>query len=100
MYFFYGDIYSQDALLRNSKRTHYQVDPTDFIDALKEEYLKYLKLLERSRKLRKGSVIIADNAKIFADEMEDYLRYVRTSNNYTSHFYDFGDDGMEVSIRK
>ena len=36
IYFFYGDIYSQDALLRNSKRVHYQVDPEGFIKVLKE----------------------------------------------------------------
>ncbi|MBI2135432.1 hypothetical protein HYU09_05560 [Candidatus Woesearchaeota archaeon] len=40
IYFFYGDIYSQDALLRNSKRTHYQVDPEDFIKALQERKIK------------------------------------------------------------
>lgn len=34
IYFFYGDIYNQDALLRNSKRVHSQVDPNDFIDNL------------------------------------------------------------------
>src|SRR3989338_2604363 len=32
LYFFYGDIYNQDALLRNSKRVHFQVDPNDFIE--------------------------------------------------------------------
>ena len=40
IYFFYGDIYSQDALLRNSKRLHYQVDPPDFIKAIQERKLK------------------------------------------------------------
>lgn len=40
IYFFYGDIYSQDALLRNSKRLHYQVDPEDFIKAIQERKLK------------------------------------------------------------
>ena len=34
LYFFYGDIYGQDALLRNSKRLHWQVDTNDFIDNL------------------------------------------------------------------
>lgn len=34
IYFFYGDIYSQDALLRNSKRVHSQVDPNDFVNAI------------------------------------------------------------------
>ena len=40
IYFFYGDIYSQDALLRNSKRLHYQVDPDDFFKALNERKIK------------------------------------------------------------
>lgn len=40
IYFFYGDIYNQDALLRNSKRFHYQVDPDDFINAIRERKIK------------------------------------------------------------
>jgi len=35
--FFYGDIYSQDALLRNTKRFHYQVDTDEFVKALQEK---------------------------------------------------------------
>ena len=68
-----------------------------FIDATKEQYLTYLKLLEN--KIEKGTIIVADNAKIFATEMEDYLNYVRTNKNYKSKFYDFGDDGVEVTIK-
>ncbi len=40
IYFFYGDIYSQDALLRNSKRVHSQVVPNDFVNALNERKIK------------------------------------------------------------
>ena len=40
IYFFYGDIYSQDALLRNSKRLHYQADPENFVKALQERKIK------------------------------------------------------------
>lgn len=40
IYFLYGDIYSQDALLRNSKRLHYQVVPDDFVKALNERKIK------------------------------------------------------------
>ncbi len=40
IYFFYGNIYSQDALLRNSKRTHYQVDPEDIISAINNKEIK------------------------------------------------------------
>jgi hypothetical protein len=40
IYFFYGDIYNQDALLRNSKRAHYQVDPDDFVKAIQDRKIK------------------------------------------------------------
>lgn len=40
IYFFYGDIYSQDALLRNSKRNHYQVVPQDFADAINKREIR------------------------------------------------------------
>ena len=40
IYFFYGDIYGQDAILRNSKRVHYQVWVNDFIEALQERKIK------------------------------------------------------------
>ena len=40
IYFFYGDFYSQDAILRNTKRIHHQVDPEDFIKALQERKIK------------------------------------------------------------
>jgi len=40
LYFFYGDIYSQDALLRNSKRIHYQVEPEDIINAINNKEIR------------------------------------------------------------
>ena len=40
VYFFYGDLYDQDALLRNSKRFHYQVTPEDFIRAIQDRKVK------------------------------------------------------------
>lgn len=40
VYFFHGDIYSQDALLRNSKRNHYQVIPEDFINAIQKREIR------------------------------------------------------------
>lgn len=68
-----------------------------FIDAAKDEYFQYLKLAEN--KIKKGGIIVADNAKIFAENMGDYLEYVRSSGKYKSKFYDFGSDGIEVSIK-
>ncbi len=68
-----------------------------FIDAAKDEYYEYLKLVEP--KLHKGTVVVADNAGVFADEMRDYLEYVRNSGKYKSRFYRVGDDGVEVSVK-
>jgi len=68
-----------------------------FIDAHKEQYLDYLRLVED--KLHKGSVVIADNAGIFANEMRDYLDYVRSPGNYRSRYVPVGKDGLEVSVK-
>jgi len=68
-----------------------------FIDAEKTEYLIYLRLIEK--RLHKGSVIVADNAGIFANEMKDYLDYVRSSGKYSSKYMSFGEDGVEVSTK-
>lgn len=68
-----------------------------FIDADKSEYLEYLELVED--KLHKGSVIVADNAGIFANEMKDFLNYVRSSGKYKSRFVPVGTDGLEVSTK-
>ena len=67
-----------------------------FIDAAKEEYFDYLRLVEK--KLHKGSVV-ADNAGIFADQMKEYPDYVRSSGKYASKYMSFGEDGVEVSVR-
>ena len=68
-----------------------------FIDAEKTEYYKYLKLAEE--KIHKGTVIIADNAGIFAEQMEDYLSYIRKSGKYKSTYVKVGQDGMEISTK-
>jgi len=62
-----------------------------FLDATKNEYLDYLRLVED--KLVKGAVVIADNAGIFAYSMRDYLDYVRKSGKYMSKFISMGWDG-------
>jgi predicted O-methyltransferase YrrM len=68
-----------------------------FIDAEKSEYFQYLKLAEN--KLHKGTVVFADNAGIFADQMGDYLDYVRNSGKYKSRYKQVGDDGVEISVK-
>jgi predicted O-methyltransferase YrrM len=53
-----------------------------FLDGTKEEYFKYLKLVEKN--LEKGAVVVADNVGIFETSMYDYLEYVRNSGRYNS----------------
>jgi len=69
-----------------------------FIDGEKTEYMGYLCLVEN--KLHKGSVIVVDNAGIFADQMSDYLSYVRTSGKYRSKYVPVGADGLEITVTK
>ena len=67
-----------------------------FLDDEKSEYLDYLKIAES--RMAKKCIVVADNVKIFANTLSDYLDYVR--NNYKSRMHDFGFDAMEVSERK
>ena len=67
-----------------------------FIDAAKEDYLDYLRQLEP--KLVPGAVVIADNTGIYRKTVAPYLEHVRSSSDYTSRDYPFGEDAMEVSL--
>ena len=76
--------------------------PVDFvfIDALKRDYLKYLKILEP--KLKVGAVVVADNVIQSAREMRDFLDYVQTSPDYdtvTIRSSMDKNDGMTVSYK-
>ncbi|MBD0360116.1 MAG: class I SAM-dependent methyltransferase [Nitrososphaeraceae archaeon] len=76
-----------------------------FLDAAKDEYLKYLKLAE-NKNLKKGSIIVADNVEVSKNEMLDYLEYVRSSGIYKSETIETAleftpnvIDAIEVSIK-
>jgi len=68
-----------------------------FLDAAKDEYLEYLKLSEN--KLERGGVVFADNVKMSAHEMRDYLNYVRNSGRYKSEYVHVVFDGVEISTK-
>jgi predicted O-methyltransferase YrrM len=69
------------------------------LDAAKEDYLDYLRQLEP--KLANGAVVIADNTGVFRKDVAPYLAYVRDpAGAWQSREHDFGDDTMEVSIRR
>ena len=76
-----------------------------FIDAEKEKYLDYLRLIED--KLHRGSIIVADNVA----RAPTYLDYVRSSGKYSSGFVRVGavritqhkdhnlKEGLEISTK-
>jgi predicted O-methyltransferase YrrM len=75
-----------------------------FLDAVKEDYLTYLKSVERL--LHKGSVVVADNVKSHAVEVSRYLDYVRGSKGYASAYREGlpnwgtdAPDAVEISVR-
>lgn len=68
-----------------------------FLDADKSEYPIYLRLVED--KLHKGSIIVADNAGIFEEDMKDYLNQVRSSGKYDSKYIPVEEDGVEISTK-
>jgi predicted O-methyltransferase YrrM len=77
-----------------------------FLDAAKDEYLKYLKLAE-DKALKKGAIIVADNVEVSKNEMQDYLEYVRSSGGmYKSETIETAleftpnvRDAIEVSVK-
>jgi len=75
-----------------------------FFDAVKGDYLAYLKYIEK--RLHKGSVVVADNVKSHASEVAAYLDYVRKSGEYVSTYREappsFGTgpgDAVEISVK-
>lgn len=97
------EVITGDALKVISKLTA-QYDMV-FIDAEKRRYLDYLMACERL--LHAGSIVVADNVKAFADDVADYLNYVRNSGLYVSTYREevfranpSATDAIETSIKK
>jgi caffeoyl-CoA O-methyltransferase len=71
-----------------------------FIDAVKKDYLKYLKLIEP--KLKRGALVVADNVIKSERAMPDFLSYVKTSPDYdtvTIVASQEKGDGMTISYK-
>ena len=100
------EVITGDALeiIPKLDNNHYRFDLV-FIDAVKNQYLRYLKLVEKNGLLNKKSVIVADNILIYENEMKDYLDYVRNSGKYHSYttettleFTKNVKDALEISV--
>ena len=77
-----------------------------FLDAVKSEYLQYLKLIEVNELMKKGSVVIADNVLLYENGMKDYLEYVRNpgrsesqTTETTLEFNKNVKDALETSVQ-
>ncbi|NIP24668.1 MAG: methyltransferase domain-containing protein [Phycisphaerae bacterium] len=71
-----------------------------FIDALKRDYFKYLKLIEP--KLKPGAVIVGDNVIRSAGAMKDFLDYIQESPDYDTVIIRASmekNDGMSISYK-
>ena len=71
-----------------------------FIDALKQDYLKYLKLVEA--KLKPGAVVVGDNVIRSARAMQDFLDYIQNSPDYDTVIIRASmekNDGMSISYK-
>jgi predicted O-methyltransferase YrrM len=77
-----------------------------FLDAIKTQYLHYLRLLEEKNLLKEESIVVADNVILYESEMKDYLGYVRNSGDYRSQttettleFNKNVKDALEISLK-
>ena len=78
-----------------------------FLDAVKDDYLEYLRSVETL--LHAGSVVAADNVKSHSSAVGaylDYVHYVRNSGTYVSSYREAPSswgtdegDAVEVSVR-
>ncbi len=71
-----------------------------FIDALKQDYLKYLKIIEP--KLAPGALVVGDNVIQSARAMRDFLEYIDTSPDYDTAIIRASmekNDGMSISYK-
>lgn len=84
------------------KTLHDIEGPVDFvfIDAVKSDYMKYLKILEP--KLARNAVIVGDNVIRSARAMKDFLDYIQTSPDYDTVIIRASmekNDGMSISYK-
>ena len=77
-----------------------------FLDHAKDQYYADLLLLEAAGLIAEGTVLIADNTGIGADDVADYLAHVRYSGSYDSAehrgFMEYSKipDAVEVSVKR
>lgn len=71
-----------------------------FIDAVKQDYMKYFKIIEP--KLKPGAVVVGDNVIRSARAMKDFLDYIQNSPDYDTVIIRASmekKDGMSISYK-
>ena len=73
-----------------------------FIDHYAANYLGDLQLLEKQGLIRTGTIVVSDNAVMFASQLGPYLHHLRDSGLYESSLHQppRHSDGFEVSRRR
>jgi len=65
-----------------------------FLDAMKKDYIKYIKMLEKN--MNENCVIIADNVISHNEKVSSYIAYMK--KNYSSETLQIGA-GLELSVK-
>ena len=71
-----------------------------FLDAVKSDYMKYLKIIEPH--LKPGAVVVGDNVIRSARAMKDFLDYIQNSPDYDTVIIRASmekNDGMSISYK-
>jgi predicted O-methyltransferase YrrM len=69
-----------------------------FIDALKSDYVRYLRLVLPL--VPPGGVIVAHNVTDMADELQDFIAQVKTDHELRTTIVNPGPGGFSVSIKR
>ncbi len=59
-----------------------------FLDAMKREYIEYLKLAEKN--LAADSLVLADDVITWRRKLDDFFEYIETSTKYKTQVFELG----------
>lgn len=69
-----------------------------FIDALKPDYVKFLRLLKD--RILPGGAIVAHNVTNYARDMQEFLEAIQNDPGLETTFYEISAEGFSVSIKR
>ena len=89
-------LYEKDIFEVLTKWNHGEIDFI-FIDAKKEDYMRYYELVLPM--LKKGGLIVADDVGKFREQVKSFLEKVNKDSDVVSQFLDL-DDGLMLIFKK